>query len=444
MPAQADTLYPTGIDTWVFPQPDDTLATPNVEHDLLHGAVGNAIRQLEIKLGINASPNVGSVDYVLSHHTHQGTDGSQKFAVVSTQNALTTDLAFASRVASETNDRFQLQAGGKMQWGPGSAGPETTLNRGGARYLGLLGGINFQNVSAPGTPTSGYTLYSASSVMVLKDSAGATPLAFQTAPPQIAMNSASGTERSGLAYRNNAQTSVWRLISDSTAAGVHDFGLYDDTAARYAWISDSNGVLKIPSATGRVDLSAAGGTAGATGTGTGDKISLYSSGGTGYGFGIQGTRLVAYVPSGSALAVRQANASGNASSGTDAIVLAYGGTVQAIGQGNFGGGALAASAGFTRVGNTSDDALVLAQHGVAANANLRLRALGTGSVMLENSAGNPVVTAGISGAARTLGFFAGTPTTAQTVSGSRGGNAALGSLLTALNNYSLITDSTTA
>lgn len=44
----------------------------------------------------------------------------------------------------------------------------------------------------------------------------------------------------------------------------------------------------------------------------------------------------------------------------------------------------------------------------------------------------------------TIGVFGTAPTTKQTVSGSRGGNAALASLLTALASYGLITNSTTA
>lgn len=47
----------------------------------------------------------------------------------------------------------------------------------------------------------------------------------------------------------------------------------------------------------------------------------------------------------------------------------------------------------------------------------------------------------IAPAAGTLGFFAGTPAAKQTVTGSRGGNAALASLLSALAAYGLITDS---
>jgi hypothetical protein len=42
-----------------------------------------------------------------------------------------------------------------------------------------------------------------------------------------------------------------------------------------------------------------------------------------------------------------------------------------------------------------------------------------------------------------IGFFGTTPTSKGTVTGSRGGNAALADLLTELANYGLITDSTT-
>ncbi len=42
-----------------------------------------------------------------------------------------------------------------------------------------------------------------------------------------------------------------------------------------------------------------------------------------------------------------------------------------------------------------------------------------------------------------LGLFGATPVEKQTITGSRGGNAALASLLSALENYGLIIDSTT-
>lgn len=54
--------------------------------------------------------------------------------------------------------------------------------------------------------------------------------------------------------------------------------------------------------------------------------------------------------------------------------------------------------------------------------------------------GSEVITVGN----QTLSFFAGTPQVKQTVTGSRGGNAALGALLTALAAYGLVTDSSSA
>lgn len=50
----------------------------------------------------------------------------------------------------------------------------------------------------------------------------------------------------------------------------------------------------------------------------------------------------------------------------------------------------------------------------------------------------------LDGAANTVGFFGTAAAAKQTVSGSRGGNAALGSLLTALAAYGFVTDTTTA
>jgi hypothetical protein len=50
----------------------------------------------------------------------------------------------------------------------------------------------------------------------------------------------------------------------------------------------------------------------------------------------------------------------------------------------------------------------------------------------------------LNGNGTTLGFFGSIGTTKQTPSGSRGGNAALASLLTALAGYGLITDGTSA
>lgn len=69
-----------------------------------------------------------------------------------------------------------------------------------------------------------------------------------------------------------------------------------------------------------------------------------------------------------------------------------------------------------------------------------------GKAQLRDPGGVPVISATYAsvGAASQLGFFNATEATKQTPTGSRGGNAALASLLTALATYGLITDGTSA
>lgn len=61
--------------------------------------------------------------------------------------------------------------------------------------------------------------------------------------------------------------------------------------------------------------------------------------------------------------------------------------------------------------------------------------------VIDAAATRNILTLGANGSAAEIGFFGTGTTTKQTVTGSRGGNAALASLLTALANYGLITDS---
>jgi hypothetical protein len=75
-----------------------------------------------------------------------------------------------------------------------------------------------------------------------------------------------------------------------------------------------------------------------------------------------------------------------------------------------------------------------------SNANLDLVAKGTGGVRLKDGNGNTKIIATDVG----VGFQGSSPLAKPSVSGSRGGNAALASLLTALASYGLITDATSA
>jgi hypothetical protein len=80
--------------------------------------------------------------------------------------------------------------------------------------------------------------------------------------------------------------------------------------------------------------------------------------------------------------------------------------------------------------NTANPATLISAGG-DTNIGLNVQGKGTGVV-------------GVASATNGLGFFAGAGTTKQTITGSRDGNAALESLLTALAAHGLITDSTTA
>ena len=78
--------------------------------------------------------------------------------------------------------------------------------------------------------------------------------------------------------------------------------------------------------------------------------------------------------------------------------------------------------------------------GSDANVSLIFHGKGTGGGLMRDGAGATRVQWNSTG----VGFYGSTPVAKPTVTGSRGGNAALASLLTALANLGLITDSTTA
>lgn len=88
-----------------------------------------------------------------------------------------------------------------------------------------------------------------------------------------------------------------------------------------------------------------------------------------------------------------------------------------------------ANAGFTAFGAAG-----------SANGDIRIVGRGTGSVDLRDGAGASKVRINSTG----IGFFGAAPSAKPTITGSRGGNAALASLITHLAALGLITDSTSA
>lgn len=91
-------------------------------------------------------------------------------------------------------------------------------------------------------------------------------------------------------------------------------------------------------------------------------------------------------------------------------------------------------------GGATGNGPTLAALGTDTNSSANIQGRGTGGVRLKDGAGANKVEVNTTG----IGFHATAPVAKPTVTGSRGGNAALASLLTALANYGLITDSTTA
>lgn len=108
---------------------------------------------------------------------------------------------------------------------------------------------------------------------------------------------------------------VMHLAGSETATGVKTFstGLA------------SQGLLDLSGEGNLTDLASS--SPGSPNSGIGDRINLWGDGTNQYGIGIQASRVVIYMPSTSSLAVRSLPASGQKSSGTDAVVLGADGTI---------------------------------------------------------------------------------------------------------------------
>lgn len=128
---------------------------------------------------------------------------------------------------------------------------------------------------------------------------------------------------------------------------------------------------------------------------------------------------------------------GAATSGSGGSVLIQGGFSESS-----TGGGVTIQSGDCDFGSQTGDVEIIGLYNPVASGggNVYLRAAGT--LALRTSSSTNVVQ--VNGASGALGFFNSAGATKPTVSGSRAGNAALASLLTALANLGLITNSTTA
>lgn len=134
----------------------------------------------------------------------------------------------------------------------------------------------------------------------------------------------------------------------------------------------------------------------------------------------------------------------NGTSGTNTnMELQTGGNLKAVGvDHSFGANALSGSGTQVNLGSFGDAAAAYVMgRGSAANVALILRSKGTSGVALQGGANLVGLTVADNGAAATLGFYATSPIVKPTVTGSRGANAALASLLTQLAALGLLVDS---
>ena len=129
------------------------------------------------------------------------------------------------------------------------------------------------------------------------------------------------TDLSSLTISNSGGSTI--TSSSASVKGLIIKGASSQSADLQQWQDSSSSVLASISSSGLLDLSAVNGTwSPVIVSNIGDKIGLWNAGGAAsFGFGIQASRTVAFVPSGSGFSVRKAVASGDKSSGTDAVVL---------------------------------------------------------------------------------------------------------------------------
>ena len=228
------------------------------------------------------------------------------------------------------------------------------------------------------SPTSGQVLYSASGTNY------------------------AATDLSSLTISNSGGSTI--TSSSASVKGLIIKGASSQTADLQQWQDSSSSVLASIASSGLLDLSAVNGTWSALLTSNiGDKIGLWTSGGaTSFGFGIQASRTVAFVPSGSGFSVRKAVSSGDKSSGTDAVVLFETGAItQTLSSASVKGlvikGAASQSANLQEWQDSSGNALLYVSanaDSIFRNGNFYLRTLGNNSINIQPyiSAGSPVAT----------------------------------------------------
>ena len=199
---------------------------------------------------------------------------------------------------------------------------------------------------------------------------------------------------------NTTQIATTQFVTAAVAASTPTGVAYLANAQTFTGLNNFNAGID-------VGASAATLNTGQTGA-VGDKILLYGgAAGSSYGFGVQGSTVVTYMPSTAVFAVRTANATGHASSGANAVSLGANGVVNVTSGYQINGAGLSA-------------------------ANLSNGTTGTGSVVL---AGSPAFSGTPNAPTATAGTSTTQIATTAFVSAAVAGATSNGATTTSANNF---------
>lgn len=96
------TNFPTSLDSFTNPNPTDTLGKTGVKHSDEHSNANDAIRALQVKLGINGSSDTSSVDYKLALAATQSYVNSAISTALSTAEGYT-DNAISAEITNRNS-----------------------------------------------------------------------------------------------------------------------------------------------------------------------------------------------------------------------------------------------------------------------------------------------------------------------------------------------------
>lgn len=282
------TTFPTSIDVISNPSNANTLADAGLEHDLQHDFANDAIKAIEAKVGVDSSAISTTIDYILHHHSHTGSDGTQvvtasaitSLAVV---NSSPSSIAASIKAAaSQTADTLQIQnSAGTAIGGIDSTGILYSTT---GLLVKNLSAVSLLNVSESGNEVGirnngvvkGYTGEGTGNSFTLDASNGSLKLGGTTGAPNLWTNSfrSARVTYNQADGKNNANPGgiAWQDVTNADSPSYTtlcrtSIGLLQKTADGTLGVTDSFMTMGFPTydgvttATKSVGISVVAGTA---------------------------------------------------------------------------------------------------------------------------------------------------------------------------------------